>query len=77
MWRPCPTVETGKVADARGSTTQVLPTMKNGVLTTDQGMLKVPVAPTTGAKQKEQNSQFELPNNQLELLGSLSELITS
>jgi hypothetical protein len=43
----------------------------------NQKMLGIPGAPTTGAKQKAQNCQLELPNKQLELLSSQSELLTS
>jgi len=45
-------VEPGKAAEARGSPTKVLPTWNLGVLTTDQRMLEIPVAPTTEAKTK-------------------------
>jgi hypothetical protein len=43
----------------------------------NQRMLEIPGGPTTGAKQKAQNCQLELPNNQLQLLSSQSELLTS
>jgi hypothetical protein len=67
---PLEAVEPGKAAESRSSPTKVLPTWNLGVLTTDQRMLEIPVAPTTEAKQRAQNSQLELLSGQSKLLTS-------